>query len=127
MIEGTRKSHGVHARIELEHIKFATGFLRSLASVDSLANFLGSLYFVYDAMEGLASESKHPAVRKMVFPELHRTAPLAKDMRYFFGEAWEKSLEPSPATKLYVARIEEVAREKPYLLISHMFTRSTRV
>jgi|TARA_B100000524_G_C23635923_1_gene364948 heme oxygenase len=104
-------------------VRFATGFLRSLSSVPALANFLGSLYFVYEAIERLSSESTHPAVQKMHFPELHRMPPLAKDMEYFFGDEWKSSLVPSEATLAYVSRIEEVAREKPYLLVSHMFTR----
>ena len=44
-------------------------------------------------------------------------------MAYYFGPEWRDSVQPSLATRKYVARVEEVAREAPYLLIAHMYTR----
>merc|ERR1719314_31227 len=44
-------------------------------------------------------------------------------MEYYFGASWQGSVKPSPATAKYVARIEEVAREQPDLLIAHQYTR----
>jgi heme oxygenase len=31
---------------------------------------------------------------------------------------WPNIIQPSPATKAYVARVEEVAATKPYLLVA---------
>jgi len=36
---------------------------------------------------------------------------------------WPNLIQPSPATKAYVARVEEVAATKPYLLVAHQYTR----
>ena len=44
-------------------------------------------------------------------------------MAYYFGPEWRDGVQPSAATRKYVARVEEVAREAPYLLIAHMYTR----
>lgn len=36
---------------------------------------------------------------------------------------WSYLIQPSPAAKEYVARVEEVAATKPYLLVAHQYTR----
>ena len=44
-------------------------------------------------------------------------------MAYYFGDGWESTVKPTAATRKYVARVEEVAADAPYLLVAHMYTR----
>ena len=116
--DGTRKSHSV-----AENTAFVTGFFRGIATKQAFSQLVASLYFVYDAMESAFTECDDEGVRALDYPQLRRRAALEEDMAYYFGPEWRDSVQPSPATRKYVARVEEVAREAPYLLIAHMYTR----
>ena len=116
--DGTRKSHSV-----AENTAFVTGFFRGIATKQAFGQLVASLYFVYDAMESAFTECDDEGVRALDYPQLRRRAALEEDMAYYFGPEWRDSVQPSPATRKYVARVEEVAREAPYLLIAHMYTR----
>ena len=116
--DGTRKSHSV-----AENTAFVTGFFRGIATKQAFSQLVASLYFVYEAMETAFTECDDEGVRALDYPQLRRRAALEEDMAYYFGPEWRDSVQPSPATRKYVARVEEVAREAPYLLIAHMYTR----
>lgn len=115
--DGTRKSHSV-----AENTAFVTGFFRGIATKKSFGQLVASLYHVYAAMEQAFDESEDPSVKALDYGELRRVAALEQDMEYYFGENW-RSVPPSPATNKYVARVHEVARDAPYLLVAHMYTR----
>ena len=116
--DGTRKSHSV-----AENTAFVTGFFRGIATKQAFSQLVASLYFVYDAMEAAFTECDDEGVRALDYPQLRRRAALEEDMAYYFGPEWRDSVQPSAATRKYVARVEEVARDAPYLLIAHMYTR----
>ena len=116
--DGTRKSHSV-----AENTAFVTGFFRGIATKQAFGQLVASLYFVYEAMETAFTECDDEGVRALDYPQLRRRAALEEDMAYYFGPEWRDSVQPSAATRKYVARVEEVAREAPYLLIAHMYTR----
>ena len=116
--DGTRKSHSV-----AENTAFVTGFFRGIATKQAFGQLVASLYFVYDAMESAFTECDNEGVRALDYPQLRRRDALEEDMAYYFGPEWRDSVQPSPATRKYVARVEEVARDAPYLLIAHMYTR----
>ena len=116
--DGTRKSHSV-----AENTAFVTGFFRGIATKQAFSQLVASLYFVYDAMETAFTECDDEGVRALDYPQLRRRAALEEDMAYYFGPEWRDSVQPSAATRKYVARVEEVARDAPYLLIAHMYTR----
>ena len=116
--DGTRKSHSV-----AENTAFVTGFFRGIATKQAFSQLVASLYFVYEAMETAFTECDDEGVRALDYPQLRRRDALEEDMAYYFGPEWRDSVQPSPATRKYVARVEEVAREAPYLLIAHMYTR----
>ena len=116
--DGTRKSHSV-----AENTAFVTGFFRGIATKQAFSQLVASLYFVYEAMETAFTECDDEGVRALDYPQLRRRAALEEDMAYYFGPEWRDSVQPSPATRKYCARVEEVARDAPYLLIAHMYTR----
>lgn len=116
--DGTRKSHSM-----AENTAFVTGFFRGIATKDAFAQLVSSLYFVYKAMEKAFDEATDPSVRALDYPMLRRVAALEQDMAFFYGDDWRTTVVPTPATKAYVARVEQVAAEAPHLLVAHMYTR----
>jgi heme oxygenase len=116
--DGTRKSHSV-----AQNSAFVTGFFKGLSNRDSYSKLLTSLYFVYVTMEDSFDSTTEAMVKQMDNPELRRVDAASEDMEYFFGKGWKDKIKPSAAAKKYVARVEEVAKNKPRLLIAHQYTR----
>ena len=117
--DGTRKSHSV-----AENTAFVTGFFRGIATKQAFGQLVASLYFVYDAMEAAFTECDDEGVRALDYPQLRRRDALEEDMAYYFGPEWRDSVQPSPATRKYVAQIEKVASgDEPELLVGHLYSR----
>lgn len=116
--DGTRKSHSV-----AQNTQFVTGFFKGLANRDSYRSLITSLYFVYESMEKAMDNTTEDRVQALDYPALRRLAPMKKDMEFFYGSGWESEVQLSPASKAYVARVQEVAKTKPYLLVAHQYTR----
>ena len=120
--DGTRKSHSI-----AQNTAFVTGFFKGLGTRDSYRTLMTSLYFVYTAMETAFDETSDPSVQALDYdPALRRVSSIQEDLDYFYKEdiSWKNHhLRPSPATQAYVARVQEVARTKPYLLVAHQYTR----
>jgi heme oxygenase len=116
--DGTRKAHSV-----AKNTAFVTGFFKGLSTKDEYAKLLTSLYCVYVAMEEAFDTTAEESVIKMDDANLRRVDAARVDMKYYFGEGWEKKIAPSRATKKYVSRIETIAKENPKLLIAHQYLR----
>eukprot|EP00747_Dinoflagellata_sp_TGD_P207306 gnl/TRDRNA2_/TRDRNA2_80885_c0_seq1.p1 gnl/TRDRNA2_/TRDRNA2_80885_c0~~gnl/TRDRNA2_/TRDRNA2_80885_c0_seq1.p1 ORF type:complete len:317 (+),score=74.70 gnl/TRDRNA2_/TRDRNA2_80885_c0_seq1:53-1003(+) len=116
--DGTRKSHSL-----AENSAFVTGFFRGIAEKKAFAQLVTDLYFVYKAMEDAFSATSDANVRTLDYPELRRVPSLETDMEFYYGPEWRTIVKPSSATANYVARIEEVAKKQPELLIAHQYTR----
>ena len=116
--DGTRKSHSV-----AQNSAFVTGFFKGLSNRDSYSKLLTSLYFVYVAMEDAFDATPEATVKQMDNTELRRVQACSEDMEYFYGPGWKNKIQPSAAAKKYVARVKEVAENKPRLLIAHQYTR----
>ena len=118
--DGTRKSHSV-----AESTAFVSGFFKGLSTKQSYSNLMTSLYFVYEAMEDEFDKTLESTVKTMDYPELRRLKAVELDMGYFYGEGWKnnKNIQPSPATKKYVSRIRDVAKNNPKLLLAHQYSR----
>lgn len=122
--DGTRKSHSV-----AENTAFVTGFFKGISQPESYRNLLTSLYYVYKAMEEDAFDTtQDERVKKLDDRELRRLEALQQDMAYFYGDNgdWKNTIPaPTPATKKYVARIQQLIDNSndSYLLIAHQYTR----
>jgi heme oxygenase len=117
--DGTRKSHSM-----AENTAFVSGFFKGLSTKESYTALVTSLYFVYKAMEVEAFDcTDDERVKSMDDSKLRRLTALEQDLDYFYGSSWKASIQPSPATKTYVARIREIASKQPYLLVAHQYTR----
>jgi heme oxygenase len=117
--EGTKHSHTM-----TENTAFMKCFLKGVVEKSFFRKLLADLYFVYSALEEeLQFHQHHPIVGMMHFPELHRQANLEKDLAFYYGENWREQIIPSQPGQVYVARIHEVAKTQPELLIAHAYTR----
>lgn len=117
--EGTKKSHSM-----AENMGFVRCFLRGVVEKNSYRRLVANLYFVYSAMEAEMDKLlDHPIVSQIRFPELDRKQALEQDLAYYFGSNWRDTVAPSPVAQEYVARIQEIARTEPELLVAHSYTR----
>ncbi|AFY49724.1 heme oxygenase [Nostoc sp. PCC 7524] len=117
--EGTKHSHTL-----AENTAFMKCFLKGIVEKSFFRKLLADLYFVYCVLEAeLQQYQNHPVVGLMYFPELNRQANLEKDLAYYYGENWREEITLSPAGKVYVNRLREIANTQPELLIAHAYTR----
>ncbi|WRH66191.1 MAG: heme oxygenase (biliverdin-producing) [Planktothrix sp. GU0601_MAG3] len=117
--EGTKKSHTM-----AENVGFIKCFLKGTVEKTSYRKLAGNLYFVYSAMEEeMERHRNHPILSKLYFPELNRKQSLEQDLYFYHGANWKEEVQPSEATKAYVARIREISNSEPELLIAHLYTR----
>lgn len=117
--EGTKKSHTM-----AENVGFVKCFLKGVVEKKSYRKLVTSLYFVYTAMEEeMENLQKHPVVSQLYFPELDRKQSLEQDLHFYYGADWREEAKNTKAGKEYVARIREVAKSQPELLVAHCYTR----
>jgi len=119
--EGTKKSHTM-----AENTGFISCFLKGVVDKSSYRNLLADLYFVYSAMEEEIEklcENSHPIISPIGFKELFRKEQLEKDLSFYFGSNWSELVKPSKPAVEYEARIREIAKDNPELLIGHHYSR----
>jgi heme oxygenase len=93
-------------------------------SVDDYTRWHAQQYFVYQAIEAAAARfAEDPVAGPFVFPELARVPAIEADLRFLMGRKWRSGIEPLPATKAYVDRIEAVTADWPGGYIAHAYTR----
>jgi len=117
--EGTTKSHSM-----AENVSFVKSFLGGVVNKKSYRTLVANLYFIYSAIEQeMLNNQSHPSISLIYFPELNRRKSLEKDLNFYYGNGWEKLVEPSAVTQAYVERIHNIGKNQPELLISHAYTR----
>jgi heme oxygenase (biliverdin-producing, ferredoxin) len=117
--EGTKKSHSM-----AENVGFVKCFLKGVVEKNSYRKLVANLYFVYSAMEEEMDKLRqHPIVSQIYYPELNRKQSLEQDLYYYYGSNWKDQISLSQAGQAYVARIREVAKSNPELLVAHSYTR----
>lgn len=117
--EGTTKSHSM-----AENVSFVKSFLGGVVDKNSYKQLVANLYFIYDAIEKqIEKNQSNQAVNAIYFPELFRKESLIKDLIYYYGDNWSTKIYSSPATQLYVNRINQIGSANPELLIAHSYTR----
>ena len=103
------------------------GFTRALLTgtlpVAGYAAMAAQHYFIYAALEEVGrSLADDPLAGRFHDPELERVPALATDLAHLFGADWRRKIEPTPATRTYAARIEQMA-DHPEGFIAHHYTR----
>jgi len=117
--EGTKKAHTM-----AENVGFIKCYLKGTVEKNSYRKLVANFYFVYSAMETeMERHRSHPVLSKIYFPELNRRASLEQDLAFYYGPNWKEQIKASPATEVYVQRIQEISATEPELLIAHSYTR----
>jgi heme oxygenase (biliverdin-producing, ferredoxin) len=118
--QGTTQNH-----ILAESVPFMKKFVKFEVEKTVYRRYLSNLYFIYEAIEEELEKNKNDSVlSKIYYPkELSRLNSLKKDLEYFYGKDFIKKIKPLNSTTKYVQRIHETAESKPYLLVSHSYTR----
>jgi heme oxygenase len=107
-----------------ENVGFVKCFLKGVVEKNSYRKLVANLYFVYSAMEEEIERLRdHPVVSKIRFPELNRKQALEQDLYFYYGPNWRNEISLSPAGKVYVERIHDLAATEPELLVAHSYTR----
>ncbi|XP_030649589.1 heme oxygenase 1a [Chanos chanos] len=119
------KSATKDSHVRAENTQLMLSYQRGQITQTQYKLLLCSLYEVYRALEEeLDSNSQHPAVEPIYFPqELARLEPLERDLEFFFGPDWRKRVTVPAATHRYAQRLREIGRKSPNLLVAHAYTR----
>ncbi|MCP9834042.1 MULTISPECIES: heme oxygenase (biliverdin-producing) [unclassified Cyanobium] len=117
--EGTKKAHTM-----AENTGFVSCFLKGVVDKASYRTLVADLWFVYSAMEEeIGKLTDHPVVGPVASPALNRRESLEQDLVFYFGGDWRQQIRATPGAQEYVARLHQVARECPELLVGHHYTR----
>ncbi len=117
--EGTKKAHTM-----AENTGFVSCFLKGVVDKVSYRTLVADLWFVYSAMEEeIGKLTDHPVVGPIASPALNRRESLEQDLLFYFGGDWRQQIRATPGAQEYVARLHQVARESPELLVGHHYTR----
>jgi heme oxygenase len=107
-----------------ENTGFVSCFLKGVVDKASYRTLVADLWFVYSAMEEeIGKLTDHPVVGPIASPALNRRESLEQDLVFYFGGDWRQQIRATPGAQEYVARLHQVARECPELLVGHHYTR----
>ena len=109
---------------QAERRPFQVVFLKAELPREAYVEYLGRLSYVYAALEETDESLRDdPLAGRMFSPELHRSAAIDRDMRFFTDSDWRNRFKPSPATEAYADRIRWTGRELPAAFAAHQWLR----
>src|SRR5260221_1574996 len=88
---------------QAERRPFQVVFLKAQLPREAYVEYLGRLSYVYAALEQTDEALRSDRIAgRMYSPDLHRSAAIDRDMRFFTGDAdWRDRFKPSVATEAY--------------------------
>lgn len=111
---------------EAENSVFTQAILKGNLTREAYRQFLVELREVYMALEEMAELNKdNPSFGPIHFPtEMSRLKSLEEDLEFFYGPDWCQQVKPmTQGSKDYAARIREVGKMDPLLLVAHSYVR----
>ncbi|MFI6575158.1 heme oxygenase (biliverdin-producing) [Nocardiopsis sp. NPDC050513] len=106
-----------------EHHGFTQALLEGALPLDGYTAMVAQHYFAYVALENLGRALiDDPVAGRFHRPELLRVPALVRDLEHLLGPGFRDRISPSPATRTYVARIEQMA-DHPEGFVAHHYTR----
>lgn len=104
-----------------------TGYIKKLvdgnASVEGYAEYIYNLERMYKAIEDALDKNENNAIVKpFVTRELYRSELMRKDLEFLLGDKLN-SLKLLASTEACVAKIEELSKIKPELVVAYAYTR----
>ncbi|PWV58249.1 heme oxygenase (biliverdin-producing) [Nocardiopsis sp. L17-MgMaSL7] len=106
-----------------EHHGFTKALTEGELPLDGYTAMVAQHYFAYVALERVGRELVgDPVAGRFHYPELERVPALETDLTHLLGADWRDRVAPTPATRTYVARIEQMA-DHPAGFVAHHYTR----
>ncbi|MEU3019654.1 biliverdin-producing heme oxygenase [Nocardiopsis sp. NPDC007018] len=106
-----------------EHHGFTQALMEGRLSLDGYTAMVAQHHFAYVALERVGRElADDPVAGRFHRPELERVPALETDLAHLLGPDWRGRVHPTPATRTYVARIEQMA-DHPAGFVAHHYTR----
>lgn len=110
--------------VQAERSAFMAVLLRGQMQRTSYCAMLRNLHAIYATLEpALQRQASHPQLAPLLLPRLWREPALREDLDLLHGVNWQGALALQPATLRYVARLEQLEREQPFLLAAHSYVR----
>lgn len=119
--ESTRDAHD-----RAEHSVFMDKLLGGELGMKEFVALQEQQWLFYKALEAAArAVADQPLLADIFDPELERVASLEHDLDFLHGNSeWREHIEALPATKEYIACLEEIAESKDAVrLIAHHYVR----
>ncbi|WP_291653578.1 biliverdin-producing heme oxygenase [Clostridium sp.] len=119
MMEIRNRSNILHKATE--NNGFTRRLLEKNATVESYAEYIYNLYYVYQAIESNLEKLKDiEKITPFVTTELYRSELIKEDLKNILST---NSFKPLSSTIAYVDRINHVCEKNPNLIIAHAYTR----
>lgn len=118
LLEGTRVEHRA-----AESQPFVGELLAGELDVTAYADLAAQQLEIYRALEGTSGNlQRDPRGASLLFTELERAPSIERDLTHLHGRAWHEEVHVLPATRAYVARLQDVANRLPEYA-AHAYTR----
>lgn len=120
------KIHTAQAHEDAETSSFMTQLLRGDLGTVEFTRLQEQSWLFYSALEAAARAcGSDPRAGQILDPRLERTGALAHDLDVLHGDAhWRDTLQPTPATAVYLKRFEDIAGEADFpRLLAHHYVR----
>ena len=104
-----------------------TGYIKKIldgtATLKGYAEYIYNLERMYRAIEEALDKNKdNEIIKPFVTKELYRSERMRKDLNFLLKDG-SNSIKPLSSTEACVARIEEISKYKPELIIPYAYTR----
>ena len=111
----------------LHSVAEKTGFIKNLIdgneTVEWYAEYIFNLERMYKAIEDALDENENnPSVKPFVTKEVYRSELMRKDLEFLLGDK-VNSMKLLASTEACIARIQELSKTKPELVVAYAYTR----
>lgn len=116
------RSHGAHS--DSEGAGFMSALMRGQGTREDYIALVAQHYFMYEALEAATERMRHdPVAATFISEKLTRMPALEADLEFLLGADWREQIEPLPATRRYVDRINQVGSTWVGGFVAHHYTR----
>ncbi|MFK4791466.1 heme oxygenase (biliverdin-producing) [Microbacterium sp. ZW T5_56] len=116
------RSHGAHS--DSEGAGFMSSLMRGQGTREDYIALVAQHYFMYEALEAATERMRHdPVAATFISEKLTRMPALEADLEFLLGANWREQIEPLPATRRYVDRINQVGSAWVGGFVAHHYTR----
>ena len=121
MLKIREKTNLLHSAAE--HSGYIKRLVDGSGTKKGYGEYIFNLHAIYKAIEeGLEANKTHEVIKEFVTPELYKAELIQQDIAYILDEEQEK-LQLLSSTEACVARIHEISKNGPELVVAYAYTR----